>query len=138
MGAQISTTNKMHRQVPNDRMMKATTMANKLAKIGLTREAKKKTLLTKITPTAMYGIENADPEEAGPLLKVISQTRAKEFTDKIVKRFADVAKRSTDAALRIGSKFTAGITDPKLRDRISISEALTKRLVESYECTYLN
>ena len=43
-------------------------------------------------------VENADPEEAGPLLKVISQTRAKEFTDKIVNRFADVAKRSTDAA----------------------------------------
>ena len=77
--------------------------------------------------------ESVDPETGEDLVKLISKIRAEEFTNKIVQRFADVAKRSTDAALRIGSKFTAGITNPELRDRISMSEALTKRLVEEVE-----
>ena len=77
--------------------------------------------------------EQVDSTQAEPLLKLISKIRAEEFANKIVSRFADVAKRSTDAALRIGSKFTAGITNPELRDRISLSEVLTKRLVQEVE-----
>ena len=45
LGAQISTTAKMQHQVPNERMARAATMANKMSRIGISTEAKQKSTL---------------------------------------------------------------------------------------------
>ena len=94
LGAQISVTKDLAEQIVSERFARATAMAKRLARLPISTATKLRTIVSKLLPMAMYGVEAASPSEAAiakltaAFLDCLAGTAKPRDLDAIFSRFA--------------------------------------------------
>ena len=98
LGAQVSMGTKISAKVITRRFLKAARMARKIGALNLSRTQREVTIMTKILPFALYGIEQANPTESS--IKELTAAILDALVGKGAKRSVDL----TFCTVRLGGR----------------------------------